>query len=170
MKLLQCFLICILPISLYAHGVVALSIAISFLSVCICVFIIKLLSLKYFENILMKHSFLKLLFLFVLEFITLIVLYGGCSNALTWDILKVVYYLFFPLALILNYLFFIIILNNKMKALLYSLIFVLLTIIVSWGYTISRFECSTSYGLHKCNFFSFPDSKNLTLFGNNILK
>jgi len=164
MKLLQLFLI-FLPITLYAHGAVGITIAISFISISLSISVLKFFCLKYFENISMKQLSFKLFLLSIVEIAILIILYTGCSNALIWDIMKVTLYLFFPLAIAANYLFLVSILKQRTKAIKYATIFVLLNIILSWGFTISRFECDTSYGLQMCNFFNLPHLEKFEFFG-----
>ena len=164
MKLLQLFLI-FLPITLYAHGAVAITIVISFISISLAISIVKFFCLKYLEDISMKKLSFKLFLLSVVEITILLILYSGCSNALIWDIMKVTLYLFFPLAIVANYIFLISILKHRIKAIKYSIIFVLLNIIIIWGFTISQFQCDTSYGLHMCDFFTLPHLEKFEFFG-----
>jgi len=147
------------PIALYAHGGAAISIVMNLISITFVMAILKILSLKYLEMLPIKESSFKLFLLFLTEVIIFILIYNGCTNAMTWDIIKFVLYLFFPLALVANYLFFMSILEHKTKAIRYATIFVTLTVIALWASTTFSFECSDYYGLQKCNFFDPPDLK-----------
>ena len=164
MKLLQLFLI-FSPITLYAHGAVAITIAISFISISLSISVVKFFCLKYLEDISMKHWPFKLFLLSVVEIAILVILYGGCSNAPIWDIMKVTLYLFFPLAIVANYILLISILKHRTKAMKYAIVFVLLNISLSWGFTISKFECNTSDRLQMCNFFKLPHLEKFEFFG-----
>ena len=165
MKILYIFLFFI-PMVLYAHGATALIVAINFILISFVVLIFKLFYLKIFENISIKKLLSKFLLLFVLEVLILNILYSGFSNALIWDIIKVTLYLFLPIGIIINYIFLISIINYRIKSIIYAIIFVLLSIIISWKFTISKFKCSESYGLYKCNFFKLPPLDKIEFFDN----
>ena len=165
MRSLQFLSIMFFPIALYAHGGAAISIVMNLISITFVMAILKILSLKYLEMLPIKESSFKLFLLFLTEVIIFILIYNGCTNAMTWDIIKFVLYLFFPLALITNYLFFMSILEHKTKAIRYATVFVILTVIVLWASTTYSFECSEYYGLQKCNFFNLPDLKIFEFYG-----
>ena len=159
MRSAQFLSIILFPISLYAHGGAAISIVVNLISVTFIMAILKVLSLRYLEKISIKESSFKLFLLFLTEVAIFIFIYNGSTNAMIWDIVKFVLYLFLPLAFVANYLFLMSLLKHKTKALTYTTVFTTLTIIALWWSTTSSFECSDYYGLQKCNFFTLPDLK-----------
>jgi len=165
MRSLKFLFILFFPIALYAHGGAAISIVINLISITFIMAILKILSLRYLDMLPIKESSFKLFLLFLTEVIIFILIYNGCTNAMTWDIVKFVLYLFFPLALVANYLFFMSLLEHKTKAIRYATIFVTLSVITLWASTTFSFECSEYYGLQKCNFFNLPDLKIFEFYG-----
>jgi len=159
MRALQVLSLLFFPIALYAHGGAAISVMMNVISVTFVMAIFKALSLRYLEMVPIKESSFKLFLLFLTEVFLFILIYNGSTNAMIWDIVKFVLYLFIPLALVTNYLFFMSLLKHKTKAIKYATIFVTLTVIALWQSTTSSFECSEDHGLQKCNFFDLPDLK-----------